>query len=338
MPNTQWYRLFLRGFNCLLINLFILSSSWGNEYLEPVESDRFLIDGSLEEWKHFRRHSAEYLLKGHIASLNDFSGGLRVAYNKEWVFFAIDGQDSQLVPGRQGDYIDLNIIGASAQHQLNLRFQLKQKKGTKKEQANQAQLFFNMNMLKPRAFKSEQISFKSVVENQRYGIEIKIPLQSIPWLYGASVSLTASFHDQDLNGDHSIYATHLSQDTKKIDQISYIFGGNQLYRNIYDQEVRTYKTYLELNHDWIGDGRDELLLITDSEVVLFGDQVKKGRGYVRYVHGWDDKSNIKASIKGQKEQSTLIIHLMKKKEKKTTTEQFQFKAGQWIKLEPTNQK
>ena len=88
------------------------------------------MDGKLTDWQQMRRHSAEYLIRGTIAEMDDFQGGLRVAYNKDWLFLALDSKDSELIfNSRRGDRV--TVVLESLKRKTRFGFSFKRKFGTK---------------------------------------------------------------------------------------------------------------------------------------------------------------------------------------------------------------
>ena len=86
----------------------IPNQSRGEEHLQLIDNDRIELDGRLKEWTT-TRHSAEYLVKGLIANTQDFDGGVRVSFSRQWIYLGIDGRDDVLLPGRRGDLIEIHF-------------------------------------------------------------------------------------------------------------------------------------------------------------------------------------------------------------------------------------
>lgn len=280
----------------LLVSVCMVSTVYAADHLVPISNDRILIDGSLTEWNQMRRHSAEYLVKGMIADMNDFQGGVRIAFNSDWLFIALDCRDSDLKTGGRGDKAVVSLQ-SKGKKRVDLGFSFI---GRRKAQT---EVLFTLNR--------KRLNIGKVVaqfdKGTGYTLEAKIPMSQFPWVYGSEVKLAAIFTDKDSDGSRSIFATHLVDRKGFADDVSYIFGGAQLYRSMYEQHQPSFKVITEINHDWVDDQRDELLLISDSEIVIFGEQIRKGHGYIRYVHGWQEPSKISARIEGEKSQSKLII-------------------------------
>ena len=338
---------FLKSIIITILSCFLSSTTFALENLEPIANDRLLIDGHLEDWNQMRRQSAEYLLKGTIANMEDFQGGLKVAYNKDWLYLGIDCKDSDLQGNRNGDQITVSLQGKDKQ-KVSIDFYLKKKR--QKRKAKRAKIN-NMILFKAQSKKDQIIKqtdvyyfkyrlnrasqdlvvVKSQVTSYGYTIEAKIPMSVFPWVYGAEVKLAAIFRDRDDDGADSVYSTHIVNGRGTVDQVSYIFGGAQLFKLVYEEEVPPFKVIKELAHDWIGDHRNELLLVTDSEIVLFGDAIKSDTGYVRYVHGWTPLQKTRVSISGQKASSELKVELLKKNGTVSAVERYKLQAGQLIK-------
>lgn len=330
----------------ILLVSFLSSMSYALENLEPISSDRLLIDGYLGDWNQMRRQSAEYLLKGTIASMEDFQGGLKVAYNKDWLYLGIDCQDSNLLGGRNGDQVKISLRSTKKQ-KASLMFSLKKKtrrlRRKKRTLASQDSIGYRSNLKVNQgetqndayyfqyrlnsSSKSEAI-IKTAISETGYTIEAKIPMAELPWVYGAEVMLAAIFTDRDNDRANSVYSTHIVDRRGSVDQVSYIFGGAQLFKLVYEEEVPPFKVIEELIHDWAGDHRDELMLITDSEIVLFGDAIRSESGFIRYVHGWLTPHRTRFTVSGVKGDTELKVELLNKDGSVQTVELFKLQAGQ----------
>jgi hypothetical protein len=312
---------FLKRLACLACLLIVSTTLQAADYLTPISNDRLLIDGSLSEWGHIRRHSAEHLVKGVIAEMDDFQAGIRIAYNSEWLFIGLDCSDSDLKFGRNGDRALVSLLSKNKKR-VDLAFTFIARKNSS------AKVLLTVNRSRTKLGK---IASKFIA-GKGYTLEAKLPMSLFSWIYGSEVKLAAIFTDKDRDGANSTFTTHLVNQKGFADDVSYVFGGPQLYKSIYKQQAPKFKTILEFSHDWVDDNRRELLLITDSEIVIFGEKIKKGYGYIRYVHGWREPKRIKARIKGKKRQSVLIIDHLNSDATVLKTEKYILKAGKFSQL------
>ena len=338
---------FLKSTIITILTCFLSPITFALENLEPIANDRLLIDGYLEDWNQMRRQSAEYLLKGTIANMEDFQGGLKVAYNKDWLYLGIDCKDSDLQGNRSSDQVTVSLQGKNKE-KASIDFYLKKKRQNRKAKKAKANkmILFKAQSKKDKIIKLNDVYYfkyrfnrasqsavvvKSQFTSNGYTIEAKIPMSILPWIYGAEVKLAAIFRDRDDDGADSVYSTHIVNGRGAVDQVSYIFGGAQLFKLVYEEDAPPFKVIKELAHDWIGDQRNELLLVTDSEIVLFGDAIKSDTGYVRYIHGWTSPQKTRVSISGQKASSELKVELLKKDGSVSRVERFKLQGGQLIK-------
>ncbi len=294
---------------CLAIVLCVFSLSFssipiGNaEHLEPISEDRLLIDGLSSDWRHLPQHSAEYLLKGSPPGMDDFKGGLKFAYNSRWLYIALECFDSDFKYGRIGDQVTFTLDGGGRFNRLSVNYYFKQNRHSKSGDGQQhVQL-----MTQVKSAPLVTIEAKHRFSRKGYFIESRIPMNQVPWLYGSEASVSAIFTDIDEDGENSTYTTHLTDQQGSEDKMSYVFGGAQIYKEIYIQQTHYSKKVAEISHDWVGDQRMELLLITDAEIVLFGEDVTQEGGISRYVHGWRQPERVQASVKGQGKESTLVV-------------------------------
>lgn len=344
----------LKSLIITILGCFLSPSAFALENLEPIANDRLIIDGNLSDWTQMRRQSAEYLLKGTIADMDDFQGGMRVAYNKDFIYFGIDCHDSELIGARRGDRVVITLQGASQQLRtqrsiIELTLNQKRSKRAKKQKTNKKDsLFYQSKRKQDKTEQSNQgyyfsyklnrssqsqAEIKSAFTANTYTIEIKIPLSELSWIYGSEVKLAAVFYDQDRSGDDSVYATHIVDGRNSVEQVSYIFGGAQLFKLIYQDEVPPFKVIKELAHDWVGDQRNELILVTDTEIVLFGDQINPSVKYIRYIHGWPYPEQIRFTMIGQKSASTLKVDHLKKDGSVKVSEQIKLQAGKLVRAQ-----
>ena len=320
-----------------------LSPIYAAEYLEPINSDRILIDGDLSDWRHIRRHSAEYLLKGILADLEDFQGGVKVAFNSQWLYIALDCSDSDLVKNRlRGDYVKLTLSGINRSEAAELTFSFPKESATR--EARRGSGGSDQSILKSRSdtthdtrinvtLNGKVVSIggvKARVGRRSYTVEAKLPMSMIPWAYGNEVKLAVIFEDVDRDESDSTYATHLIGADGRASDVSYIFGGPQIYKELYSQQVQSFQLIREIKHQWVGDHREELIMITDSEIALFGDGVSREGGIVRYIHGWPKPEMIRARVEGVGLTSRIVIQHLKQDGSVRRTERFRLEAGQLI--------
>jgi hypothetical protein len=321
-----------RAIACLPIALFIFSlfslsfSSMplGNaEHLEPISEDRILIDGLSSDWRHLPQHSAEYLLKGSPPGMDDFKGGLRFAYNSRWLYIALECLDSDFTYGQTGDQVTFTLDGEGRSDRLSVNYYFKQNRQSKSGGVQQ----YVQLVTQVKSTPLVTIEAKHSVSSKGYFIESRIPMNQVPWLYGSEANLSAIFTDIDEDGENSTYTTHLTEQQGSEDKMSYVFGGAQIYKEIYIQQTHYSKKIAEISHDWVGDQRMELLLITDAEIVVFGEDVTKEGGIIRYIHGWRQPERVQASIKGQGKESTLVVKHLTPQGREPLIERFRLKNG-----------
>jgi hypothetical protein len=286
---------------CLaLICIVPITDVYGEEYLELIDDDRIELDGHLKEWTS-TRHSAEYLVKGLIANTQDFDGGLRVAFSRQWIYIGIDGRDDVLLSGRQGDMIELHF--ANQKNRKHQTFTLRLGELLKQSSLNIKRGRRKVNGAVLRS------QFTPQDQGGRYSIEIKIPISVMPWVFGAPVRLSAMFIDHDPERERSLYTTHFANRYGIADEITFTFGGARTFRSLYQQQGSL--TLAELSHDWVGDDRDELLVVTSDEIILFGRQVKRGSGYTRVIHGLPLSASSLIKVEGEKPRRRVVISYQK---------------------------
>ena len=153
---------------------------------------------------------------------------------------------------------------------------------------------------------------KARASRRSYTVEVKFPMSAVPWVYGNEVKLAVIFEDVDLDQSDSTYATHLIDTDGRASDVSYIFGGPQIYKELYSQQVQSFRLIKEIKHQWVGDHRKELIIITDSEIALFGDGVSRDGGIVRYIHGWPRPEEVRATVEGIGLASRIVIQHLKR--------------------------
>lgn len=319
----------------ITLSFIFLSQASAAEYLDPIETDRILIDGQLNDWQHIRRYSAEHLLKGELAGMDDFQGGIRLAFNSKWLYLAFDCLDSEIIQDRQsGDHVILTLTGKNRAQRADFVFSFEPSKktsqritarATKKNSssADQAQVEVTLNR---KSIKAGEV--KSIITPQQgYTIEAKVPMSLVPWVYGGEVKLVAVFKDSDESQGDSSYATHFTESDGSVSDVTYLFGGAHLYKELYRQQMNDERIILELTHQWYGDHRDEILLITESEIVLLGEGLSAEGGIVRYVHGWAKPEQIRSRIEGEGSASILVIDHLNGDGSLQKTEKFGFSGG-----------
>lgn len=281
----------------LLICSLVIRFGHAEEHLTPISDEQIEIDGDLTEWL-MTRHSAEYLMRGSVAHIKDFRGELQVAFNKEWIYLAIEGEDDVLQIDKKRDLIELHF--ADSKRRRHRVFSLHIGDLIR----DQSLKFLEKN--RPIQGAIVRSRFIPISERGgRYTIEAKLPMSSLPWVFGAPVRLTAIFVDHDPDGDQSIYTTHLANRRGVTDEVTFSFGGARVFKSIY--QIKGGQTIVELSHDWVGDDREELLVLTTAEIILFGHQVRRQSGYTRVVHGLPISASSTARIEGERRQTRLVI-------------------------------
>ena len=309
-----------------LVSMSIQSSdAYGEEYLELIDDSRIELDGKLHEWTS-TRHSAEYLVKGLIANTQDFDGGLRVAFSRDWIYLGIDGRDDVIQSGRQGDVIEVHFANHKKRKHQTFTIRLS-------ELLKPSTIKLSRGRRKVRGVLIKSSFAREGNRGGKYSIEIKIPMRELPWVFGAPVRLSTVFIDNDPNRERSLYTTHFSNRFGIADEVTFTFGGAQTFRALYQQQGSI--TLAELSHDWVGDDRDELLVVTSAELILFGRQVRKNSGYARVVHGLPLSSSSLIKVEGKKPRRRIVVSYQKKSADDAVTSHqvtYRLKKGRLVRI------
>ena len=309
----------------------IMSSLFGSaivraeEHLEPIKDVDITLDANLAEWRT-TRHSAEYLVKGLVATPNDMSGALYLTFSERWLYLGFEGRDDVLLSGRRGDLIKLYIADHRGKRQITFTLQVGDLNKPNK----------TLKLLRGRRAVRDA-TVKSALNRQgrggTYTIEARIPMRAIPWLFGSAARITAFFIDRDLEREESSYATHFSSRGGLADETTFIFGGALSFKQIYQQE-RPHPIITELYHDWVGDERAELCVVTSAEVLLFGHQVRRGSRYARAVHGLTLDEKTRVRIEGDKPRVRVIISHYDVQTKQRRDVAYRLKRGRLKRIRP----
>lgn len=267
------------------------------EHLTLLDDSQVVIDGDVSEWIS-TRHSAEHLVRGSVADMSDFNGGLRVAFSERWIYLALDGEDDLIQSSRKADRVEIHFADARRRRHQVFTLSLGDLSRDRSPKLRRGRSALSQAEVQAQFSPKEE-------GGGRYAVELKIPMTTLPWVYGAPVRLTAIFYDYDTQQDSSVYATHLTNRRGITDTITYSFGGADVFKSMYP--LRGGEVIAELNHDWSGDERDELLIVTTAEVVLFGHQIRRGRGYTRLVHGLPLSSQSAIKVSGSKPRKRITI-------------------------------
>jgi len=314
-------------FLCLVLLSNTTVNAYAEEHLELIDDSRIDIDGNLEEWAT-TRHSAEYLVKGLIANTRDFDGGLRVMFSKDWIYIGIDGRDDILQTGRHEDLIEIHF--ANQKKRKHKIFSLKIG-----ELLNSSTLKLLRGRSKVQGALVKSSFFPEGELGGRYSIEVRIPMREMSWVFGSPVRLNVMFTDHDPDGEESIYTTHFNNRNGISDEITFIFGGARIFRSVYQQQGGV--TLAEFSHDWVGDERDELLVVTTDEIILFGRQVRRGSGYTRKVHGLPLTATSIIKVEGEKPKRKVVLSYQKKSagdHSKSYVVAYRLKRGRLVRTKP----
>ena len=303
----------------------IPNQSRGEEHLQLIDNDRIELDGRLKEWTT-TRHSAEYLVKGLIANTQDFDGGVRVSFSRQWIYLGIDGRDDALLPGRRGDLIEIHFADQKKRKHTTFTLGI----GDLSKDKNVA---LKRGRRSVRGAVTRSHFTPHGAQGGQYTFEVKIPMRELPWTFGSPVRLSAVFIDNDPDRERSIYTTHFADRFGVADEITFTFGGARTFRSLYQQQGAL--TLAEMSHDWVGDDRDELLVVTSSEMILFGRQVKRNSGYARVVHGLPLSASSVIKVEGEKSRRRVVISYQTPSEDDepiTREVTYRLKRGRLVKL------
>ena len=263
------------------------------------------VDGLFHEWSGQRAVSFEHHARYALATLSDLRGEMRVAVTSQALYFMLEVYDDDLRLDRAGqDHARLVLTSpphSAPAWRRELLLDLKPLASGRSPRVLRGRREVSGALAQGLAWWGDEPQGRSRVAISTgkrahsgaqsgaggWRVELSVPLSELPPIAGEQIGLMGLLFDVDDGGLESVYSTALSSPELTPLSAGWRLGGNNTYQALYEA---THKVKLHAMRreplDWTGDERPETLVITPSELFVFGAELPSASTAARWSHGW----------------------------------------------------
>ena len=260
----------------------LICALYGPQLITPSAPGDHVVDAFFGDWRGTPRFTLEEVRTGEVKNRNDLSGTVRIGFDDQAIYLALDITDDRFIPG-----------GADEGDRVFMRF-------SDEVGAPEVQIILNTLELRPPTVAIDgghcpECKGAGTIRRDGWAVEVSIPHTRLPGLDRGARNLVVTVHDTDVGG--SVADATVSTGTARTSGDPFELDTVADARSTYLQAGRTETPTIGRHRaDIWGNSLTEEVHINGEDVVLLGQNLPNGAPICISSTNGGPKPKLSASI------------------------------------------